>query len=180
MSKRKRLENMIDRHHPAIYRHALWLSGDRETASDLVQETYYEAWKSLRRSGAPRRELPWLLTILRRQAARAYATKSREAPVREPDAVECLAGPERSDNEVLDLVRGLYALSMRQRDLLLLYALHGFSYQQIAAELDVPLGTVMSRLSRARRDLERHMGRDQDAASNIVPMPVRGAKETET
>ncbi len=176
--KRKRLEVMIDRHHAAVYRHALWLIGDSEAASDLVQETYYEAWKSLCRYRAPRRELAWLLAILRRQAGRAYAARAARFESFSTALVEAAAGPDEDVDALMDLVQGLQGLSVEQRELLLLYGLHGFSYQEIAVQLDVPLGTVMSRLARARRALERGMGRER--RPKVVPMPTRGRRESGT
>ena len=171
MRKRKRLETMIDRHHGAVYRHALWLVGESEAASDLVQETYYEAWKSLCRYGLPREDLPWLLAILRRQAAKVYAARKARPESFSPGLVESLVGPEHDLDAMLDLARGLEALPLHQRDLLLLYALHGFSYQEIALQLDVPLGTVMSRLARARRSLVQHMNRaPEEPDTNVVPL----------
>lgn len=171
MRKRKRLETMIDRYHGSVYRHALWLIGDPEAAADLVQETYFEAWKSLCRYGLPRQDLPWLLAILRRQAAKVYAARNARPESSSDELLESLVGPEQDLDAMLDLARGLQALPLAQRDLLLLYALHGFSYQEIAVQLDVPLGTVMSRLARARRALVQQM--DPDTAqpdTNVVPM----------
>ncbi len=170
IGKRKRLEAMIDRHHATLYRHALWLIGDPDAAADLIQDTYYEAWKSLCRCRPPRHEMAWLLAILRRQAGKAYRLR-----VTCPECSDaCLEGvvlaPDADLDAVLDLMRALQSLPLAQRDLLLHYALHGLSYEELAVQLEVPLGTVMSRMARARRALQKIMGHGETDDRKVIAL----------
>lgn len=169
MSRTRKLEQWIDRHHAAVFRHAYWMSGDRDRAADLVQETYYEAWKSLRRWNTPRQPLAWLLAILRRQAAKSFAQSQRLSALTTESAQGPEAAIEPDVDALLDLMTGLQRLSLEQREILLLYALHGFSYQEIAAQLDIPIGTVMSRLARARKALGPAVSRPSEGSKRIIP-----------
>lgn len=168
MGKQRTMKALIERHHGAVYRHAFWLVGDRDLAADLVQEAYYEGWKSLRRLGAPRNGLAWLLTILRRQAAGHFAERERGPEALPQQVAEAVPEADPDLDALMDLGAGLQRLSLDQRDLLLRRALHGFSYKALARQLDIPLGTVMSRLARARQALER--GMEGTGTGDVVPL----------
>lgn len=154
----------IERHHGALYRHALWMTGDAELAADIVQETYHQGWCSRGSLRDPSCAFGWLLTILRRKVFQEYnrAARSRECA----EALRASVTDEASDRlvaELIDLARALQTLSPPQRDIVLLYSLHGMSYEEIAEHLQIPIGTVMSRLARAR------------AALNEAQTPAKGA-----
>lgn len=169
MNLTERFPVWIDRHHQALYRHALWMTGQRELALELVQETFYQAWESRRNLRDEGSVLPWLLTILRRAAIREH--RARYRCERQADALRAELPPgggEQDLQDMLDLAQALEGLSAAQRDILLRYALHGFSYEEIGKQLSIPIGTVMSRISRARQALRRHMDRDPPAADNIT------------
>jgi RNA polymerase sigma-70 factor (ECF subfamily) len=68
------------------------------------------------------------------------------------------------------------SMSARQRDILLLHALHGFSYEQISEQVGIPLGTVMSRISRARQVLKEFYANDDFDGKVIVPFKKRSLK----
>ena len=168
MTGRDEFERWIEAHHGALYRHALWMTGDAELAADLVQEAYYEAWRGLRTLRDPARAFAWLLTILRRRVFQEYGRARRE---REWTAQFTAALPPTVDaqhEELLDLARSLQALTAPQRDIILLYGLHGMSYEDIADYLQVPIGTVMSRLARARQALDSRS--DSVTGPNVVPL----------
>ena len=142
---------------------AAWLAGSRTDAEDIVQEAMLRAYKYLDRfSGAAFR--PWLLAIVR-NTAMTWLGRNRsakvvfvpdvqaEAPERDIDA-----GQEASPEDALlrrdladQLNRAVAALPDEFREVIVLRELHDLSYKEIAAVIDVPIGTVMSRLSRARR-----------------------------
>lgn len=144
----------IEEYHAALYRHALWMLGHAENAAEAVQEAYYQAWKARASLRDKSQAMSWLLTILRRCVYRQYATQKQEAVLVGEDEARLEQAGEETDNALLlDLGRGLRRLSPEQRDLILLHGLHGFSYEQISTQLEIPLGTVMSRLSRARKAL---------------------------
>jgi len=160
----------IDRYHAALYRHAYWMTGRAEVAADVVQETYYEAWKARQKLKDEAKVLAWLLTILRRVVYREYAAQGWQAEAGAQIVEEAQNSASQSLDDMVDLLRGLQRLEPRQRELLLLYALHDLSYEQISQLLDIPLGTVMSRLARARRALAEAMGNASRGAT-IIPWP---------
>lgn len=170
MTGRDEFERWIDAHHGALYRHALWMTGDAELAADLVQETYFEAWRGLSSLRDPTRAFAWLLTILRRRVFQEYGRARRE---REWTAHFAAALPpptvDAQHEELLDLARSLQALTAPQRDIILLYGLHGMSYEAIAEYLQVPIGTVMSRLARARQALGSRPVANA-TGTNVVPL----------
>ena len=174
MTERQLFEQWIDAHHGALYRHALWMSGDTELAADLVQETYYEAWRGRSSLRDPARAFAWLLTILRRRVFQEYGRARREREWTTAFAA-ALPRPAVEDGHaaLLDLERALHALTAAQRDIVLLYGLHGMSYEAIAAYLRVPVGTVMSRLARARRTL--YAQTTEVAAGNVVSLKRKRA-----
>ncbi len=168
------MERLIERHHAALYRHALWMTGDPHLADDLVQETYHEAWKGLGRLRAERAGLAWLLTILRRRLARHLASGDalgRAEPLEIAAPETRAAGDDEDTALMLDLAAALQRLAPAQREILLLHALHGLSYREIARLLDIPIGTVMSRIARARRALETALA-GPAPGGRVVPLPV--------
>lgn len=144
---------LIEPQIPGLRRYAYALLRDQEAADDLVQdalERALAAWSQRRRDGDLR---AWLFTILRNLFLAGLRQKSRAAPQAGPEALDTV--PDRSNNPeaglgLRDLLAGLDALPEEQRSVLLLVAVEDLSYAEAAAVLDVPLGTVMSRLSRAR------------------------------
>jgi RNA polymerase sigma-70 factor (ECF subfamily) len=153
-------------YHGALYRHALWMIGDPEMAADLVQETCYQAWKSRKGLRDGEKAFAWFLTILRRNVYREYGYRASAPESIAAAALDAICSPAYDDHDVLiDLSRALNTISVSQRELLLLYGLHGFSYHEISRQLDIPLGTVMSRLARARSALHLAM-RDSPVPGN--------------
>jgi len=140
---------------PALRRYAYALRRDHAAADDLVQDTLERAllhWSSRRGDGNLR---AWLFTILRnlhigsrRQAQRRGAT----VEIEEADLPDSAAGPD-TVLETRDVLAALDQLPEEQKSLLLLVGVEDFSYEEAARILDVPIGTVMSRLSRARKRL---------------------------
>jgi len=138
---------------PRLRRYARALAGDRNAADDLVQDTLERAWTKLYlyRRGTDLRA--WLFTVMhnvyvnQRRAARPSTSLDDEMPE--------LAQPVReTDTLVLrDLDAAIGRLPPDQREVLLLVALEDMSYVEAARVLGIPIGTVMSRLARAREKL---------------------------
>jgi len=165
--ERAQFEKLALEHIDAVYRMALQLTRKPEDASDLVQETYLRALRSsngfVERGGGIR---SWLFTILHNTF---YSRIKRES--RGPAAVEAFydADPRAAaaddpppawDLKSLDwehvdgrLKKAIDALSPEHREVLLLWGVEGMKYRQIADVTGVPIGTVMSRLHRARKIL---------------------------
>ena len=141
---------------PSLRRYARALTRDRDRADDLVQATLVrglDAWSRLR---PPRDVRAWLFTILHNLYINEGKRSQRWSRVvsRSDAAPEPAAAPTQLDRLALaDLSRALQVLPEDQRQTLLLVALEGFRYAEVAAITGVPVGTVMSRLSRARERL---------------------------
>lgn len=143
---------------PRLRRYARALLGDRAAADDLVQDTLERAWSRIGqwRPGSDLRA--WLFGImhnLRVDQLRRLAPPMR--PVEDADG-EPPTPPTQSDRlELQDLQSALERLPAEQREIVLLVALEDMSYAEIAAMLDIPCGTVMSRLARGRERLRQIM-----------------------
>ncbi len=130
-----------------LLRVARRLTADPAEAEDLVQETMLSAWRGFRQFRAGTNLRAWLFRILI-NAFHARARKKRPALV--PLAAHDV--PNRSDaSGAAEVLQALADLTVEQRTVLLLGAVEGFTCQEMAEMLDTPIGTVMSRLSRARQ-----------------------------
>ena len=144
-----------------LYRAAARLLGDSTKAEDVVQETYLQAWKSFGRFAPGTNCRAWLFKILvntihhhRRHWFNLRMVKDSEE-ILERTAIAAAPVPERiARGEILRVLDGLPA---DYRTAVLLADVEEFSYKEIATLLDVPIGTVMSRLSRGRRLLRAQL-----------------------
>ena len=149
-------------HLGAGYNLARWLLRSPHDAEDVVQEAYLSAFRSFDRyrGGDPR---AWLLSIVRNGCyswlrRRGEAIETALDPAELPD--ELSAGPEAraiGQSDGVMLRRALEELPVEFREAMVLRELEGLSYREIAEVTGVPLGTVMSRLSRARRQLQHEV-----------------------
>lgn len=154
----------------SVYRMAMHLSRHPDEAADLVQETYFKALKAegrfeLREQGVR----PWLFKILHNNFYTHYRKKKREPTIADDLIQDNVAGeldspPPAWDLEHLDweqvddrLKHAIDELPDHYREVLLLWAVEGLKYREIAEVLDVALGTVMSRLYRARSILSEKL-----------------------
>lgn len=150
-----------------LFRHALWMTGRQDVAADVVQETYYQAWRSINNLKDDSKALPWLLTILRRCIYQEQRCQYRQAETVEQ--LQHLDSHHTQDEyRLLEIYRALESISSKHRDIFLLHYLHGFSYEEISEQLNIPKGTVMSRLSRARNALQAVV--EYPAINNIVQL----------
>jgi RNA polymerase sigma-70 factor (ECF subfamily) len=173
----------VAEHIEAVRRYARVIGRDPTHADDLVQECLARAlsrprdWQDVRDARA------YLLTILHNLHVDDVVRRWRDGvtvPIDDGDPGLACA-PEQFGRLLLrDLARSLQALPEERRRLLLLIALDGMSYQEAARRLDLPVGTVMSRLSRTRDRLRRLMD-DESAAGDERPARrrARGARADE-
>jgi RNA polymerase sigma-70 factor (ECF subfamily) len=140
---------------PALRRYARALTRNAELADDLVQDTLVRALRSehLFHGGDLRSWLYTILTNLNRNRLRSLARRPTLTPIDDNDAPD-LAGPEAGAR---DIERALAGLVEEQRAALLLVVLEGLSYREVAEVQGVPIGTVMSRLARARAQIKAHL-----------------------
>jgi RNA polymerase sigma-70 factor (ECF subfamily) len=138
---------------PRLRRYARALVGERAAADDLVQDTLERAWSKLHlyRRGTDLRA--WLFTVMHNvHVNRLRATRPMD-PL-EDEMPELAQRATQGDALLVrDLERAVAALPVAQREVLLLVALEDLSYEETARVLDIPIGTVMSRLARAREKL---------------------------
>jgi RNA polymerase sigma factor (sigma-70 family) len=141
-------ERVVLPHARSLLRFALRLAGDSFHAEDLVQETLLLAWRGFGRFDPETNAHAWLFRILvnvLRQQKRKGRTSFR---------VESLSGADQatpsSNHESLEVMQAFDRLGSDQRAVLLLAAVEGFTCREISEILGIPIGTVMSRLSRAR------------------------------
>ena len=138
---------------PRRRRYARALAGDRSAAEDLVQDTLERAWSKfhLYRRGTDLRA--WLFTVMHNVFINQLRAARHSAPLE--DEMPELARPSRDTDMLVlrDLDAAIRRLPAEQREVLLLVALEDMSYEQAARTLEIPIGTVMSRLARAREKL---------------------------
>lgn len=157
-------ERLIEEQIPRLRRYARALTGERNAADDLVQDTLERALSRfhLWRQGSDLRA--WLFTIMHNifvNQARSRMRHPHEA-LDEP-ATDELHTQEPDWAELRDIGDALARLPHEQRAVLLLVGLEQFTYEEAARVLDIPLGTVMSRLSRGRERLRAMLGGDPRA-----------------
>jgi RNA polymerase sigma-70 factor (ECF subfamily) len=140
---------------PRLRAFARKLSGDDDRAEDLAQEALAKAWRNQHAFRPGTNLAAWLYTIVRNEFYTAYRRARREAPL-DQAAAESLAG-DRGDQvwplELSDTLKAVETLPQSLREVLLLVAAKGYSYEEVARIYDCPIGTAKSRVSRARRAL---------------------------
>jgi RNA polymerase sigma factor (sigma-70 family) len=164
MDEAQRLIELI----PRLRRYARALVGERAGADDLVQDTLERAWAKLHlyRRGTDLRA--WLFTVMHN----VHVNRVRATRLVDPleDEMPELAERAQPDSlELRDLDRAIARLPADQRAVLLLVTLEEMSYEEVARTLGIPIGTVMSRLSRAREKLRAMMlGQSPAARLKVV------------
>jgi RNA polymerase sigma-70 factor, ECF subfamily len=150
---------------PALRRYARALTRDAETADDLVQDALVRALRSehLFHGGDVRSWLYTILTNLNRNRLRSLARRPMLMPIEDNDAADA-AGPEAGGR---DIERALTMLVDEQRTALLLVVLEGLTYREVAEIQGVPIGTVMSRLARARAQIKTYLDGERPALRRI-------------
>ena len=150
---------------PALRRYARALTRDAELADDLVQDTLVRALRSehLFHGGDIRSWLYTILTNLNRNRLRSLARRPTITALDDNDAPD-MAGPEAGGR---DIERALATLVEDQRAALLLVVLEGLTYREVAEVQGVPIGTVMSRLARARVQIKTYLDGERPALRRI-------------
>lgn len=148
-------------HLPGLRRYAAGLAGSMSGADDLVQDCIERALKSQNRPQQQETLGAWLRTILRHgfiDERRKLATRGHRIDLEEvQDSVAASHAPSGQE-DINDFVRATMTLSFEHRQILMLAGVEELSYREIAQELAIPMGTVMSRLARARGQLRLALG----------------------
>lgn len=152
---------LFERHGKTIYNYCFRRIGDWSAAEDLLSIVFLEAWRRRAKRLPPNKVLPWLYGIAtnvvrnRRRSERRYRAALARVPAAMPEPGFDDDAVARIDDErrVREALAALAGLLPRERDVFVLCAWAGLSYEDAAFALDVPVGTIRSRLFRARRTL---------------------------
>ncbi len=140
-------------HLPALYRTAAALLRNAAEAEDAVQDTYVQAWSSFHRYEPGTNCRAWLFRILFHVLAHRRRKWYNRFVFSEPEELERVASPAPVSDHLTDeeLLRALAAIPQRYAEVVVLADVQEFSYKEIQETLNIPIGTVMSRLSRGRQ-----------------------------
>jgi len=158
-AKWRRVQELVDAHYDSLFRYAYRLSGSATDAEDLTQAAFCQAQMQLHQLRDPDRAKPWLFTILRN----GYLHRLRSEKARRMVPLDAVGDlPERAavpelEVEPQQLQRALDELPEPFRTPVILFYFEEFSYRDIAEQMDVPIGTVMSRLARAKAHLRARL-----------------------
>ncbi len=166
-------EQLVHSHAANLYRFAVRMCGHQELAEDLIQETFYEAWKSIGSLRDASKGKAWLYQILRHSYSH-WVRKEKRSPhdhVAEA-SLDYMPNPSNEDPvenfiEHQMLQKALDRLNEIYKEPFLMVYLIGFTCQETAMILDLPLGTVLSRIHRARLYLRQFLTND-DSYNNPV------------
>lgn len=179
-----------------VYNTVFRLLGDYDTAADVTQETFISAFRAIHTYRGNSQFRTWLLRIstnlacdhwrrTQRHPSKSLDVIANEEEFHTPALLEILAqtGPDSNPEENLltqelqELIqRGLQELSLDQRTVLVLCDIEGLSYEEVAQATQIPLGTVRSRISRARARLRLYLSQYQE----LLPRPYRPTRRTDT
>jgi RNA polymerase sigma-70 factor (ECF subfamily) len=173
--KNEAFAQLVDAHYAPLYRFALSLARNGSDAGDLVQQTFF-IWAT---KGHGLRELSkaksWLFTTLYREFLRGRRRDSRSSSLEDLPPTE--RDPAAEDVDRVSKMDAALVMSALQtvdeafRAPLTLFYLEDMSYQEIAEALEVPIGTVMSRLSRGKSQLRMALERADTASPKVLPFP---------
>jgi RNA polymerase sigma factor (sigma-70 family) len=154
LGEREAFDALIARWHPLLWRYAVRLTGDADAAADVVQDVWLRGLRGLPRLREPSRFRAWIFGIARRVLMDRLRLRYAEPPMEpiESGDVEPAADESREDDLAL-LQEELDRLPLLEREVLVLFYLQELSLNDIAAIAAIPVGTVKSRLFRARRML---------------------------
>jgi len=155
-------EQLVSKHSTELYRFAFRFCGDSDMADDIVAETFTTAWRRLSSLRQKDKARAWLYGIMRNNCSSWLRDRTRQASAPLPD--EMSGSDPVVDGDILEsfalqdhLQAALDRVDVRFREPFLMVFLTGFSCQETADALDIPLGTVLSRVHRARKALRREI-----------------------
>jgi RNA polymerase sigma-70 factor (ECF subfamily) len=148
--------HLVDRYQRRALIHARALTGSDLDAADMVQAAFLDAFRQLERFDETREFYPWFYVLLRNRCFKQWRRSGDRGRNVRPD--EMATRDDVPVEEMYDLRRALGRLEPMDRELLVLKHLDGWTYDALAERLDIPRGTVMSRLFHARRRLKALLG----------------------
>lgn len=143
---------LVERYQAQAVAHAAAILGNREDALDAVQEAFMDAFRALERFDETRRFYPWFYVLLRNRCFKMSARKKETDDIEETEILAPQNDLAREEQIMLETA--LLNLRQEDRELITLKYLDGLSYEELAERLEIPRGTVMSRLFYARKHLQ--------------------------
>lgn len=168
---------LVEEFHGAVYRYAYRLSGNEADADDLTQQAFVVALEKGESIHDAKATLQWLFVVTRRLFLRGLELRKRAEPLGGRENWDLAAPEERDsleDHDSLDVA--LASIPQEVRTMVVMYYMERLSYQQIASALQIPIGTVMSRLSRAKEKMRSALDRErrENAAKTERASGTRG------
>ena len=149
---------LVDQFSQQLFRVAYSMVGNAADAEDVVQETFTAAFAGIGKFRGESTLRTWLMQILVRQCARVRRSRGRKMAIGIEKAEQPTHDPAPASESRMDVIEMLQKLSPEHREVIVLRELQGMGYEEMAAALKIPRGTVESRLHRAREELKRAFG----------------------
>lgn len=164
---------------PSLRRYALALTANAALADDLAQDSIERALRQSRQLKDLEHIAGWLRRILRNlyiDELRRGRRKGEQQDITElVDHLE-LSTPASDNSGMRDFAKALNALGPEHREILLLVGVENLNYREIAEELEIPMGTVMSRLARARERLRKLL--EEGPSADVIVLPLRAGEQS--
>ena len=175
-------EQFVDEHYQAAYRFALTLCCNPDEAGDLTQQAFFIAQTKGHQVRDPSKKKQWLFTVLRREflhARRHVTTRQEQNLELSESSLPQIRVDYAAKLDAQTVLAALQALDEHHRVPLSLFYFEQLSYKEIADVIEAPIGTVMSRLARAKALLRERLesGRTAGSEGKIVSLPSEGRKE---
>jgi len=155
--EREAFRHLVEKYQRQAISHATAILGSREDALDAAQEAFIDAFKALKQFDSSRPFYPWFYVLLRNRCFKMAARKRKTESI---DETVIVAPNSTAQSErILALENALRSLDMEDREIVTLKYFDGLSYNELAERLQIPKGTVMSRLFHARKKLQAKLER---------------------
>lgn len=153
--EREAFRHLVERYQKRAVAHAVAILFERDDAEDAVQEAFIDAFRAIGTFDTSRTFYQWFYVLLRN---RCYKLTAKRRPTESLDDIQFLASqPGTTDDTRLELERALHSLTPEEREIVSLKYFSGLSYDELATYLEIPRGTVMSRLFYARQRLQSQL-----------------------
>jgi RNA polymerase sigma-70 factor, ECF subfamily len=154
LGDREAFRHLVERYQKRAVSHAVAILYDRGDAEDAVQEAFIDAYRAIGRFDTSRTFYQWFYVLLRN---RCYKMTAKRRPSENVDDVQLLSSATGDDTR-LALEKAMHSLTREEREIISLKYFSGLSYDELATHLQIPRGTVMSRLFNARKRLQSKLG----------------------
>lgn len=154
LGDREAFRHLVERYQKRAVAHAVVILFDRDDAEDAVQEAFIDAYRAIGRFDTSRTFYQWFYVLLRN---RCYKMTAKRRPSENVDDVQLLSAATADDTR-LALEKAMHSLTREEREIVSLKYFSGLSYDELATHLQIPRGTVMSRLFNARKRLQSKLG----------------------